>query len=320
MAVMSLLQKLKLKLFRWQSDGLNPITLGQRRVFILPTRGGFLFAITLFAMLIAAINYNLALGHALVFLLTGIGLTGMIHTFRNLYGLHITPGKSSPVFAGDTALFYLHLKNTQFTARPALRFTTETAGPVETHLAPKSHTEVAIPVPSTRRGWLELPRIRLSTIYPLGLYVAWSYLQPAMRCLVYPAPVLSPLPSMSQTEQIGLLHGRGGQEDFSGFRERQPADSPKHIAWKASAREADDRPLLLKQFAGGAEMELRLDWELTAEGTSVEARLSQLTGWVLAADSAQLKYSLRLPGKEIQAGTGPAHRDLCLETLTLYLL
>jgi hypothetical protein len=35
-------------------------------------------------MLIGAINYNLSLGHALVFLLAGLGLVAMVHTFRNL--------------------------------------------------------------------------------------------------------------------------------------------------------------------------------------------------------------------------------------------
>ena len=42
-----------------------------------------------------AINYNLSLGHALVFLLAGLGLVSMVHTFRNLVGLRITPGRAS---------------------------------------------------------------------------------------------------------------------------------------------------------------------------------------------------------------------------------
>ena len=62
-------------LFRWrQSDGTSPLVLGQRRVFILPTRAGLLFAATLATMLLGAINYSLALGHALVFLLAGLGV------------------------------------------------------------------------------------------------------------------------------------------------------------------------------------------------------------------------------------------------------
>ena len=55
-------------------------------------------------MLTGAINYNLALGHALVFLLAGLALVGMVHAFRNLHGLVITPGRCGPVFAGEVAL------------------------------------------------------------------------------------------------------------------------------------------------------------------------------------------------------------------------
>ena len=154
---MSLLQQLQLKLFRWKSDGLAPITLSQRRVFILPTRGGFLFAVTLLVMLIAAINYNLALGHALVFLLAGIGLTGMIHTFRNLYGLQLSPGKSPAVFSGEIASFSLHLDNVQPTARQSLMFCVEPDLTSSIHLDPHARGEVAIAVRTTRRGWLNLP-------------------------------------------------------------------------------------------------------------------------------------------------------------------
>ena len=63
---MALLATLKQKLFRWESDGLAPVRLSQRRIFILPTRSGLVFAIALIAMLLSAINYTLALGHALV--------------------------------------------------------------------------------------------------------------------------------------------------------------------------------------------------------------------------------------------------------------
>ena len=47
--------------------------------------------LALLVMLIGAINYNLALGHALVFLLASLGLTGMVHSFRNLHRLRLLP-------------------------------------------------------------------------------------------------------------------------------------------------------------------------------------------------------------------------------------
>ena len=92
-----------------------------------------------------------------------------------------------------------------------------------------------------------------------------------MRCLIYPQPLPTPLPPPQAANRTGDHHGDGGQEDFSGFRPRQPADSPRHVAWKASARDAGQRPLLVKQFAGGAGSELQLDWSLTPDAAAAES-------------------------------------------------
>src|SRR3954463_8731603 len=62
----------------------GPIVLVQRRVYIVPTRLGWLFAVTLAILLIGSINYALSLGFALTFLLAGTALAAMVHTARNL--------------------------------------------------------------------------------------------------------------------------------------------------------------------------------------------------------------------------------------------
>lgn len=315
---MGVVARLKQQLFRWRSDGTAPLRLGQRRIFIIPSRGGLLYALALVVMLLGAINYNLALGHALVFLLAGLGIVGMIHTFRNLHGLIVTPGRSSPVFAGETAHFELRLDNDRPSPRLALELEAEQGKPVFAALDRHKGARLNIPLAATQRGWLDLPRVRLSTRYPLGLFTAWAYLQPAMRCLVYPQPIAAPLPPPLPTPAGGERTGDGGQEDFAGFRDRQPADSPRHVAWKASARHAGEGPLLIKQFAGGAQLELILDWQLTEPGLSAETRLGILTGWVLAAEAADADYALWLPGREIPTGRGEHHRQSCLEALALY--
>ena len=314
---MALIANLRQRLFRWQSDGTAPTRLGQRRVFILPTGAGLLFAVALVVMLIGAINYTLALGHALVFLLAGIGLTGMVHTFRNLHGLTIAPGRCEPVFAGETAHFQLILGNDRMTPRLALELEAEPGAAIRTDIPAGEIVRINVPLIGRQRGWLALPRVRLWSVYPLGLFRAWSYLQPEMRCLVYPAPLPSPLPDRSPSLAGGEQGSEGGEEDFAGFRHHQPADSPRHVAWKASARDTD-RPLLVKQFAGGAEGELRLDWQLIDPALPTETRLSLLTGWVLAADAQGCSYALRLPGSDIAGGFGEQHRRRCLEALALY--
>ncbi|MCX7150856.1 MAG: hypothetical protein NTY05_15910 [Rhodocyclales bacterium] len=97
-----------------------PIVLTQRRVYVLPTRAGLAYATALGVILLGAMNYNLSLGHALVFLLAGLGIVAILHTFRNLVLVAIRPGRCEPVFAGSLAQFDLVLENRRSDARTCL--------------------------------------------------------------------------------------------------------------------------------------------------------------------------------------------------------
>lgn len=303
---------------RRKRDDTLPIVLTRRRIYILPSGAGLLYAVVLCVMLIGAINYNLSLGHALVFLLAGLGLASMLHTVRNLHGLEFRPGPAMPVFAGQTAHFPLHCDNPLARARRALELQLGGEQPVVVHLPPSGRLTAALPCLAPRRGWLDPGRITVATRYPLGLFRAWAYPYPLMRCLVYPSAVETALPLWQTGTNPTGRRGRNGQDDFSGLRERQPNDPLRHIAWKAAARASAQQPLLVKQFDGGAPRELWLDWAQTAELGDTERRLSLLAGWVLVAERQHYRYGLRLPSRSISPGTGLPHRDACLKALALH--
>ncbi|MEI7429333.1 MAG: DUF58 domain-containing protein [Betaproteobacteria bacterium] len=310
-------------LFRLKPDDRLPVILTQRRIFILPTRTGLLFGLVLCLMLTGAINYNLSLGHALIFLLAGLGFVAMVHTFRNLIGLQLLPGRAEPLFAGETAQFQLILENPYRYDRRSLEFRFDAnqdlaAENTTLHLPASGLATITIPCATATRGRFDPGRITLSTRYPLGLFRAWSYPHPRLSCLIYPKPLATPLPASFSATQSGQWQGHSGQEDFSGLRLHQPNDSPRHIAWKAVARDIDNRPLLIKQFAGGAAEQLMLDWTQTPAENDIETRLSILCGWVLAAEQQHLHYGLNLPGTLIEPALGATHRQACLEALALY--
>jgi uncharacterized protein (DUF58 family) len=294
------------------------VVLVHRRVYIVPTRLGWMFGATLAILLIGSINYSLSLGFALTFLLAGTWLVGMIHTARNLGGIGVTPGRSLPVFAGDPARFRLHLDGRSRFDRPAILARHLGSGAQSLVDIPASATlEVVLAIPAPRRGWHPLGRVMLETRFPLGLFRAWSYVEPAARCLVYPKPERSPLPQPMTNGHEGRLRAHiAGSEDFSGLRGYQPADSRRHVAWKALARTGQ---MLTKQFSGEACAQLWLDWNLLAAALGTERRLSRLAGWVLEAESCGADYGLRLPGGvEIQPARGEEHRAACLRALALY--
>ncbi len=295
------------------------VELVHRRVYIVPTRLGWFFGGTLAVLLIGSINYALSLGFALTFLLAGMGLAGMVHTARNLARIAISAGRAQPVFAGESAQFRLYLDGRAAFDRPAILARHVASGSqLVVDVPPRSSAEVVLAVPAPKRGRLALGRVMLETRFPLGLFRAWSYVEPDVRCLVYPRPERSPLPPSSGAAAAGAQRTQTpGSDDFAGLRGYQRSDSPRHIAWKAVARGED---LLTKQFAGEAAAELWLDVRLLPTGLGLEQRLSRLAGWVLAAERAGAHYGLRLPGVEIAPSRGDAHRGACLQALALHAL
>jgi len=293
------------------------VVLVHRRVYIVPARLGWLFAATLAILLIGSINYALSLGFGLTFLLAGLGLAGMVHTARNLARIAISVGRAEPVFAGESAQFRLYLDGGPGFDRPAILARHLVAGSQLVVDVPAGGlAEVVLAVPAARRGWLPLGRVMLETRFPLGLFRAWSYIEPDARCLAYPKPERSALPPPSAEAAAGALRTQTtGNDDFAGLRGYQPSDSPRHVAWKAVAR---SEVMLTKQFTGEAAAELWLDWRLLPSRMGPEQRLSRLAGWVLAAERAGAHYGLRLPGSEIAPRRGDSHSAACLQALALY--
>ncbi|HEX8963465.1 MAG TPA: DUF58 domain-containing protein [Rhodocyclaceae bacterium] len=294
----------------------TPIVLRQRRVYVLPTRAGLAFAVALLVMLIASINYNLGLGHALVFLLAGLGVVAILHTFRNLVGMTVDTGRADPVFAGETAHFGLLLHAVG--DRRRIRVIVPDCSRTEVDIEAGATVEARVGVPALRRGWLALPRVTLETSYPLGLVRSWSYVAPGMRCLVYPQPAAEapPLPAVAG-DAGGRRFNHRGSEDFAGLRGHQPADSPCHVAWKTAARLDASAPLMTKQFAGAHGEILWIDWD-AAPADDVETRLSILARWLLDAAAQGQTWGLRLPRGTLPPASGDPHLHACLKALALH--
>lgn len=316
------LDSLRERFYAWALRGrapeASPVILDQRRVYVLPTRAGLGYALSLAVMLVGSMNYSLSLGHVLTFLLGGLGVSAILNTFRNLAFLRITPGRSAPVFAGEVAHFGLVFDNARQAERPALRLRAGSGEWIELLLPGADRVEAQVPVKTARRGWLALPRVTIETRYPLGLIRAWAYAQPKQFCLVYPRPAVTapPLPTGSGDQRGSVKQGRGN-DDFAGLRDHHPSDSPRHVAWKAVARQHNDE-LLTKLFSGENTQSLWLDWEQLPPGLDVESRLSIMAAWVCEASAARLTWGLRLPGTTLAPDSGEAHRHACLQALALH--
>lgn len=307
----------------WSSRKREPesgtIVLSQRRVYILPTRQGLLFGVSLLLMLVGSINYNLSLGYVLTFLLAGVGVVSILHAYRNLAHLAITGRRVDAVFADDVAYFQIDIENRDRFDRFSIKLQCRdepATGMVSCDVPAGRITAVSVPVRAVTRGWLQLDRVTVETRFPVGLARAWSYIKPDMRALVYPKPDDSLLPMPQPRPDSGEAVSIGtGTDDFFGLRDYQPSDSPRHVAWKSAAR--TDVPMT-KVFSGRASSEMWFDYGELPDSMDREARLSRMARWVILAAGSGVRFGLRLPGSEVELGDGEAQRDRCLRELALF--
>ena len=301
--------------FRKTMSG-ESISLGNRHVYMLPTRNGFIFSLLLFVLLLASINYENGLTYALTFWLAAMGTVSMLHTHRNLLGLKIVAGPVQPVFAGGRAVFSLCLVNELNIPRLAITVAHEKKEIGRVDIEPGDRVCLPLPVAAAKRGYLDMPVVVLSTQYPVGLLYTWSRLvKVSHRCLVYPQPgPHRPIIGGIDREQRHDSGQKGEGDDFIGVREFQYGDSPRHVDWKAAARGLG---LHTKRFGGDARSTVWLDWE-ALDGLDTEMRLSQLCRWVLDAEQEGMVYGLRIPGTNIIPANGEAHRHACFKALALF--
>lgn len=294
----------------------DTVILGRRQLFMLPTRFGLLFAALLVVQLLAAINYGNGLAYALTFLLGSLAVVSMLYTHRNLFRLRLSAGACAPVFAGETAVFRIHITNDSDTPRFGVAVQRDKKEIAHVDIAARGSADVNLTVPAVKRGTFAMPTVTLTTRFPLGLLYSWSRRVALDQfCLVYPRPAgPTPLRTRAEVSLEPATGIRAGGDDYIGAREFQPGDSPRHVDWKAVAR---GEPWHVKQFGGGYQATVWLDWD-TLEGLDAETRLSVLARWVLDAEHNGTLYGLRLPPQTLNPSNGETHQHECLKRLALF--
>lgn len=300
------------KLARPRKPETLPVVLDRRRVYVLPTRFGLFFGVLLLAMLLGALNYNNNPALLLALLLGAAGLASLLFAHLQLSGLRVEAVAAEPVAAGNALQVQIAFSARDRRWRRGLQVQ---AGGQQAQVPPLHDEAVVIlELPSVRRGWLSLPRLRVSTTQPLGLARAWSWIWPNVALLVYPAPEPQPppLPGGEGGSAHARLHPIG--DEVHHLRPYRSGDARRAIAWKPSARRD---MLLVREYEQPAGAETVLDWN-TLPALPWELRIRRLAAWIDLAEREGRRYRLTVPGHPtLGPSQGPAHRHLCLRALAL---
>jgi uncharacterized protein (DUF58 family) len=269
----------------------------------------------LVGLLVGSINYSISLGYFITFLLTSLGHTAMLHTWRNLAHLQISVLGAQPVFAGDAAQVNIHLFEPKNHARYAIQAQFADNHWHEIDIAANSTQTISLALICAKRGLHTLPRLRVQTEFPMRLFHAWSMVENPYQVLVYPKPSddLTAPPFSVIANSLGNSQSNRGDDDFDGHKTYQTGDAPSRVDWKASSRGIG---LFTKVYSGNSASSVLLDWTHT-EGLALEMRISLMTRWVVDAQAAHLTYSLRLPNLTLAASNSDSHYQQALTALAL---
>lgn len=289
------------------ASGDGTIELRGKQIFILPTQAGLLFGLVLFAMLMGSLNYANNMGFSLTFLLASVVIVSILHTYRNLVGLQIQPGRGQECFAGSPLRLPLWLDSLSSLSRSSLVLQADEGSATEVDLGPDGRARVTLEFCPAVRGWYRPGTVTISTRYPLGLFRAWARVDLDVLYLVFPQPSSEqqPLPGVPYGARDGGSAYGAGCEDFGGLYPYQPGHSLGHVHWKAVAQE---QGLLTKWFTGSKAEEVWLEWDALA-GLSPEERIGCLCRWVLEASKQGRAFGLKLPDGEIPIASGRWQRQ-----------
>jgi uncharacterized protein (DUF58 family) len=285
-----------------------PIELHRRRIYIVPTGFGAAFTVLLLVMMAGSLNYANNAALLLTCMLGAATAISMLVAFRTLNGLRVRGLRAGHAIAGEPIDITFDFEALRL--RQAVRL----------DLAERSQAfdvqgraDVIMSLPTEQRGWLSLPRFRVWTTWPLGLFRAWSWMYPEYAVLVWPRPELSgPAPLLPAEDNRRQRLHLG--EDLASLRDYRSGDSMRHVAWKASARHD---ALLVKDYEQPqAQQEWQLDWR-QLHGLDNESRIARIARWLGEAQAQGRQWSLWLPNEVIELGNGHAHYARCMSALAL---
>ena len=291
------------------------IRLTHRNIFIVPTRQGFGFVLILLLVLIAGINYQNALAHALAFLMLGLFLVAMLQTYRNLAGLVLSQTVPIEGFVGQKISVAFQVQSDAGRVHDGLSFFWPNRPIGQGFAVDRNGTTIFRQAIPDHRGWYEPGRLRLETVYPFGLFRAWSWLDFDCRILSYPKPVPCDrwVSQDASTPQAGRRSSLGADE-VKALKDFQDGDDQRHIHWRASAKL--DR-LMVKSY----ESEQSTSPWLRLAGLEMLPMADRLGGLAYLIEAASKRgdaFGLDLYGQQLPVASGPGQERKALKRLALF--
>jgi uncharacterized protein (DUF58 family) len=298
-----------------RSPRATQVVLRHKTIYVLPSKQGLGFLLVVLLIWVLGTNYqnNLILGFS--FFLLSVMLVSMVHAFKNMLGLTLSPGSIHYAAVGELVPFDINLTSHYSSDNHAILLSLSESETVQANRRAGSVSQARVTFFARHRGWLKLPRITVKSYFPFGSIRAWAYVDLEHKALIFPRPIACERPP------LGVGKGEEGHyfslkrgDEFQGFQTYYPGSPLSQVAWKQYARGAG---LHLKDYRSQESQQYWLDWRQVNTGDT-ELGLSHLCYWVNQFAEKNCEFGLLLPNGQIDMGSGEVHRLQALKALALF--
>lgn len=297
---------------------MTPFIVSRKKLYILPTRVGWYYALILIALFGIAVKFDNQPAFVMLFILIALAMVAMIYTHNNVIGLTLESHPTKPVFLGTQANFPVTVSNNSDKPRHAVWLISGGFHQL-TNLNSGSTQSLNIKLPTIQRGYRVCDPLHLSSQFPIGVFFCWSKrFDSPERCLVYPQPLdLIPFPDGGSNpgKEESSSNVKMGAEDYAGMKAYQAGDRLRDIHWPSLAK---TNKLVSIQYENHSNSSVNLSWFNLPASLNTEDRLSQLCFWVVDAEQHGLRYQLEMPNNTIEFDKGSTHYHKCLQVLALW--
>ncbi|MDO6695552.1 DUF58 domain-containing protein [Aliiglaciecola sp. 3_MG-2023] len=291
--------------------------LNYRSIFIFPSRFGGLFLLLCLGLFILGSNYQNNLMIFLCYFLLSLFLLNLFIAYLNFAKLEVQLGKVKHGFAGEKLQIPIWIHNNKRVSNGLLKLNFwKLKHSVNIDLDDSTYP-VYLPLDCEARGKLKLPRVTLTSTYPLGLISCWTHLAFVSDILIYPKPLASKVRLISKDDLAEVNEADStakGHDDFDSLAPYKQGEPLYHVAWKQVAK---GQGMISKQFSNqsGATGWLML---ASLRAADIEQKLSELCFQVIELTRNNSTFGLDLGNLKIEPSSGTEHQNACLKALALH--
>lgn len=251
-------------------------------------------------------------------------------SFYNLSGLKVEAQPAHHGFAGQITSFPVAL-NCKTINKP--RFALEVKfdnkkntvnnyelTPVKVNTLNDKELIVDVPYYFDKRGRFSPSRLKISSEYCLGLFVAWTRLELDVEAIIYPKiKVLSEKLLLATTDNTDDEYSNNsnhakGNDEFYELKNHVLGESISRVAWKQFAK---GQGKFTKHYQ---QNNAKPHWLLLEDipANTLENKLSILCYLIIEYAASGQEYGINLGKVIIQPSNGQAHKKQCLTALADY--